>query len=753
MQIYLHSYLPKTCICNYRLQVFGHNNGLTFYDHDQFTSIDFSPAKDNMTRVMDIIQDTHGNVWFAASSLGFGRLMDGRKIKWYQVNPTSFAVTIHQDTRGKVWAGTSQKLYYFDHDQLIPYEHNDEINGPVRKLFSTRNGDIMGPGIYGFNKISGNRVTQVPSDDGPGRKSFYCYYQNKAGEEFVGTTSGLYIIEQGRMYKFIKNGIRIDNPVYFIFQDHDENYWFGSHNGVYKWDGKNTFETYSIANGLAGREANRSAGMVDTHGSVWIGTDMGLSCFLPGFSRLKSGPQPVRLLNIEDGKEKLHSITDNCSIGFDANTLFFHFRYMSFINEDFINYRYKLEGSDHKWQYVNQSGLDKIKYSSLKPGDYRLRVQARNGSGNWSAVSASGLITISRPYYLTGWFHGLLILSLAAIIFGVFKIILLRKYYLNLEKEIAERKISEKKTVQTLHALHSSELKYRESVEFAVDGILVVSKDRIITDANSHMQKLVDRKADNLIGMPVERLFSEEHLQKVPLRYDLVEAGETVVNYREILREDGTLIPVEMHTKKLPDGSYQSIYHDITNRRQIEEEIKESRELYKLIADKMTDVVWLMDLDMNSFFVSPSIESFTGFSVDEYLHQTIDDRFAPDSAETVKQIFRNEKPRLLDQPEALSEFRYTVCLEYFCKNGGTKWGELLMTPYFGANGVWVGIHGVTRNITDRKLTEEALKVKVAELERFNTLMIGREMKMIELKNEINELLASTGKPDKYKVHE
>ena len=48
-------------------------------------------------------------------------------------------------------------------------------------------------------------------------------------------------------------------------------------------------------------------------------------------------------------------------------------------------------------------------------------------------------------------------------------------------------------------------------------------------------------------------------------------------------------------------------------------------------------------------------------------------------------------------------------------------------------------------------TEAELKEKYAELERFNQMAVDRELRMIELKREINELLRAAGKPDRYRI--
>ncbi|MFA6013247.1 MAG: PAS domain S-box protein [Desulfobacteraceae bacterium] len=119
--------------------------------------------------------------------------------------------------------------------------------------------------------------------------------------------------------------------------------------------------------------------------------------------------------------------------------------------------------------------------------------------------------------------------------------------------------------------------RYRELLELAVDGILLGTHEGIITEANKCMCELVGMVREDFIGKHITFLpFAQDSLAKSPLRFDLLQKGETVVREQSFCRPDGSFVPVEIRTKMMPDGTYQSIYHDITDRKHAEESLKES---------------------------------------------------------------------------------------------------------------------------------------------------------------------------------
>ncbi|MCX6134524.1 MAG: PAS domain S-box protein [Ignavibacteriales bacterium] len=149
------------------------------------------------------------------------------------------------------------------------------------------------------------------------------------------------------------------------------------------------------------------------------------------------------------------------------------------------------------------------------------------------------------------------------------------KRILALVHDIDERK-------QTEQTLRESRDRYRNLINLAVDGVLVGSSEGIIIEANSCMCAMTGRSRKELLGKHISKaFFAPESLKHTPLRFDLLEKGEMVVSERTIVRPDGTEIPVEMRSKKMPNGTYQSIYRNITERKRAEETLQESESEFR----------------------------------------------------------------------------------------------------------------------------------------------------------------------------
>jgi PAS domain S-box-containing protein len=120
--------------------------------------------------------------------------------------------------------------------------------------------------------------------------------------------------------------------------------------------------------------------------------------------------------------------------------------------------------------------------------------------------------------------------------------------------------------------LLASEERFRSVIDLAVDGILIASAEGRVLSANRRLLELTGRTADSLLGLPLAELFPREELLRAPLCFERLERGETVVEERLLLRGDGSVSPVEMSSKRMPDGTYHSFLRDVTERRRAEQE-------------------------------------------------------------------------------------------------------------------------------------------------------------------------------------
>ncbi|MCG6927162.1 MAG: PAS domain S-box protein [Acidobacteria bacterium] len=121
-------------------------------------------------------------------------------------------------------------------------------------------------------------------------------------------------------------------------------------------------------------------------------------------------------------------------------------------------------------------------------------------------------------------------------------------------------------------ALRTSELRYRSLVDLAADAIVLASRTDGIIEANRRASELSGYGREEILGRTIESFFSPAELERVPFEYAAVDRGETVVAERVLTRKDGSVVPVEMNSKRMPDGIFQSILRDASGRHRAEAE-------------------------------------------------------------------------------------------------------------------------------------------------------------------------------------
>jgi PAS domain S-box-containing protein len=152
-------------------------------------------------------------------------------------------------------------------------------------------------------------------------------------------------------------------------------------------------------------------------------------------------------------------------------------------------------------------------------------------------------------------------------------------------------------------------------------------------------------------------------------------------------------------------------------RKRAEEALRTSEWEYRFITEKMTDTVWLMDMELKPTFISPSVTHTLGYTLEELRALSLDELLTPASLEFARKIVATEL-----SPERLAPRPYersvTLELEFRRKDGSALWSESTITLLRDSEGRPTGLMGVGRDITERKRAEETLRESE---EKFRTL--------------------------------
>jgi PAS domain S-box-containing protein len=171
------------------------------------------------------------------------------------------------------------------------------------------------------------------------------------------------------------------------------------------------------------------------------------------------------------------------------------------------------------------------------------------------------------------------------------------------------------------------------------------------------------------------------------------------------------------------------LFNDITESRTAVARLK----LLSAALEAASNGIALTDAQGTLQWVNPAFAELTGYSSDEALGQT--SRLLKSGRQPLE--FYRAMWETITRGEA-----WRGELTNKRKDGTLYDDEMTITPVRAAGGAITHYVAINQDITSRKRWEE-------ELACFNSVAVGRELRMVELKQEINALCAAAGRPPQY----
>ena len=449
------------------------------------------PDSISIGSVMATLEDKNGILWFATHFGGLNRFdPETGKFKAYRHDPDDpqsighdIVLSMAWDDSGKIWLGTRfAALSRFDPESetFKNYPHDpDNANSPadidIHVLHIDSAGLLwIGTRDGGLNRFDPETETfkryphgQTSAMGTPG--SFVSsIYEDRQGNLWVGNSGGLSRLdrETDQFTHFTETDGLANNRVQGILGDDQGNLWISTNNGMSKFNPETkTFRNFDVSDGLQSNEFHRfGVYFRNSSGEMFFGGINGLNAFFP--EQVKDNPYipPVRLTDfrlfretVSPGQdsvlEKPVHVSSELELDYRQNVFTLSFSALDFTSPRKNQYRYKLQGFDDDWTYIN-SDHRRATYTNLNPGQYRFMVNGSNSDGIWNEKGTLLDINITPPFWLTPWFRILALLTLILFIVSIFawQQRVSRQRQTELKEKVAERTRELKETNEQLLA-------------------------------------------------------------------------------------------------------------------------------------------------------------------------------------------------------------------------------------------------------------------------------------------------------------
>ncbi len=273
--------------------------------------------------------------------------------------------------------------------------------------------------------------------------------------------NGVYSYDNKKFTRYSTNDGLKSNYCYSIMFDENRNIWVGHRQGISKIDPLGHIKTYGKPDGILG-DCNKNAIYQDFDGCIWFGTTNGVVRY--NYKKDKKNTI-APLINITSIKFSDQNISDfnKIEMPYGVYRLNIDFVGISFKDPDGVTYKYKLEGYDLEW---NETNSKQIVYSRIEDGTYNFLLKSCNNDGICNETPIKLEIYVAPPIWKRSWFIGIVVII---ILYSIYLIIKIREKNHKRLQEYLQKTLDErtKEVVEQKDKLEQANKDITDSINYA----------------------------------------------------------------------------------------------------------------------------------------------------------------------------------------------------------------------------------------------------------------------------------------------